>query len=299
MAQRQLGVGRLGDEQRGQRHVDVGAVQVERVARGHHQAHHRLAATRLFHLFHQRWQGGFGRRSAQHQHQLGLEVADQLEHREAAQARHQAQDHHHKQQRGDIERAHQPRQVDQRAQAKLANGERHGSKRPQGRGLHHDAHHLENRRRQRVQKVQHRAACLTHHGQANAEQHGHQQHLQDVVAHKRAHQRLGDDVHGKARERHLVRLGHVALHRRLVQVGHVDVHARAGLHHVGHHQAHHQGQRGEEQKVRHGLAEHAAHGGELRHARDAGHDGQKNHRGDDHLDQLDERVAQRLERLAV
>src|SRR2546427_8428177 len=30
MAQGQVGVGGLGDEQRGQRHVDVGAVQVER-----------------------------------------------------------------------------------------------------------------------------------------------------------------------------------------------------------------------------------------------------------------------------
>ncbi len=37
---------------------------------------------------------------------------------------------------------------------------------------------------------------------------------------------------------------------------------------------------------------------QVRHAGDAGDDGQEDHRGDDHLDQLDEGVAQRLERLA-
>ena len=299
MAQRQFGVGGLGDEQRRQRHVNVGAVQIERVARGHHEAHHRLAATGLFHFFHQRWQGRFRRRGAQHQHQLGPEVTAQLEHRETAQPRHKAQNHHHKQQRRDVERAHQPRQVHERPQAELADGERHGAKRADGGHLHHNAHHLEHGGGEGFQKIQHRAARLTHHGQANAEQHRHQQHLQDVVAHKGADQRLGDDVQRKAGERHLVRLGHVALDGGLVQVCGVDVHARTGLHHVGHHQPHHQRQGGEEQEVRHGLAEDAAHGGELRHARDAGHDGQEDDRSDDHLHQLDEGIAQRLERFAI
>ena len=36
-------------------------------------------------------------------------------------------------------------------------------------------------------------------GQANAEQHGHQQHLQDVVAHEGLTQRLGNDVQRKSR----------------------------------------------------------------------------------------------------
>ena len=39
----QLGVGGLCDEQRCQRHVDVGAIEIERIAGRHHQAHHRLA----------------------------------------------------------------------------------------------------------------------------------------------------------------------------------------------------------------------------------------------------------------
>ncbi|MNT14495.1 hypothetical protein D3C72_1495040 [compost metagenome] len=96
-----------------------------------------------------------------------------------------------------------------------------------------------------------------------------------------------------------MRLGHVAADFFLVQVGRVDVHARARLHHVGNDQADHQGQGGKGQKVRHGLAEHAAHGAELRHARDAGHDGQKDHRRDDHLDQLDEGIAEGLHGSAV
>ncbi|MNV00484.1 hypothetical protein D3C71_906460 [compost metagenome] len=157
-------------------------------------------------------------------------------------------------------------------------------------------HQLEHRRGQAFQEGEDRTALLTHRCQRDAEQHRHEQHLQDVVAHERAQQRLGDDVHGKADQGQLVRLLHVAVDRRLVQAGRIDVHAGARLHHVRHHQADHQCQRGEEDEIDHRLGEDAAHGTQVGHAGDAGDDGQEDHRGDDHLHQLDEGITQRLER---
>ncbi len=157
-------------------------------------------------------------------------------------------------------------------------------------------HQAEHRGGQRFQEGQHRAAALTHQGQRNAEQHRHEQHLQDVAIHEGADQRGRNDVHDEAGEGQLVGFFHVAVHRRLVQVGRVDVHAGAGLHHVRHHHAHDQRQRGEEQEVGHRLGEHPAHGAQVGHAGDAGDDGEEDHRGDDHLHQLDEAITQRLER---
>ncbi|KAG0776292.1 hypothetical protein G6F22_012675 [Rhizopus arrhizus] len=153
---------------------------------------------------------------------------------------------------------------------------------------------LEHRGDQRLQEDQHRLALLAHHRQRDAEQHGHEQHLQDVAVDEGAEQRLRDDVHQEADQGQVMRLLDVAVHRGLVQLGRVDVHAGAGLHHVRHDHADDQRQRGEEQEVRHRLGEHPAHGAQVGHAGDAGDDGQEDHRRDDHLHQVDEGVAERL-----
>lgn len=92
-----------------------------------------------------------------------------------------------------------------------------------------------------------------------------------------------------------MRFLHVGVDRALVQLGRVDVHAGARLHHVRHHHADDQRQRGEEQEVGHRLGEDPAHRLEVGHAGDAGDDGQEDHRRDDHLHQLDEGIAEWLE----
>ena len=76
-------VQRLRDEQRRQRHVDVGAVEVERIARRHDEADHRLRAAEALELLHHLRQRALRRRRAQHDQQFVLDVADELEDREA------------------------------------------------------------------------------------------------------------------------------------------------------------------------------------------------------------------------
>ncbi len=73
----QVHAGRLGDEQRGERHVDVGAVEVERIAGGHDRADHALLAAGAFQLGHQAGQRGLGRGGAQHEQQLRLQIGEQ------------------------------------------------------------------------------------------------------------------------------------------------------------------------------------------------------------------------------
>ena len=80
--------------------------------------------------------------------------------------------------------------------------------------------------------------------------------------------------------------------------GRIDIEAGARLHDVGHEQADDQGQCGEEHEIGERLDRNAADRGHVLHRGYAGHHGEEDHRGNDHLDQIDERIAQRLQRRA-
>ena len=91
-------VGRLGDEQCRQRHVDVGAVEVEGIAGRDDETDHRAVAAGAFHLGHQAGKCCLRRRGAEHQQQLFLDVADQRKDREAVVPCHGAQHDEHEEQ---------------------------------------------------------------------------------------------------------------------------------------------------------------------------------------------------------
>jgi len=84
-----------------------------------------------------------------------------------------------------------------------------------------------------------------------------------------------------------------------VERGWVDVHAGAWLQDVGDHHADDQRQGREGQEIDHGLGDYSSDRSEVAHAGDAGDDRQKDDGGDDHLDQLDEAIAQRFHGSAV
>ncbi len=75
----------------GERQIDRGAVEVERVARGQHEAHDALVAAERFELDDEARQHGFGRRCREHDQQFLAQVAQQAPEREAVQARERAE----------------------------------------------------------------------------------------------------------------------------------------------------------------------------------------------------------------
>ncbi|MNR17829.1 hypothetical protein D3C85_1345160 [compost metagenome] len=91
-----------------------------------------------------------------------------------------------------------------------------------------------------------------------------------------------------------VGLGHVLRDRLGIQRGRIDVEAHARLEHVRGHQADQQREGRDDLEIQQGDAAHPAHLLHVAHAGDAGHHGTEDDRADDHLDQLDEGVAQRL-----
>src|SRR6218665_3181557 len=75
----------------------------------------------------------------------------------------------------------------------------------------------------------------------------------------------------------------------------VDVHARARLEPKAQHQAQHQGDGGQQLEVDQRLHAHPAHAPEVARAGDAMHDHAEHQHRNDHLDQPDEAVTERLE----
>ncbi|MPM58949.1 hypothetical protein SDC9_105784 [bioreactor metagenome] len=151
---------------------------------------------------------------------------------------------------------------------------------------------------QRVDHRRHRLAAFAQHRQRAAEQHGKQQHLQHIARGKGLHHGVGDQLHQKVHQAargELVGVAGVRAHGRGVQRLHIHVHAVAGLEHKGQHQAHDQRDGGEHLKIHQRLHAHAAHAAQVARPGDAMHHHTEHQHRNDHLDQLDEAVAQRFE----
>ncbi|GCC46640.1 hypothetical protein chiPu_0030770, partial [Chiloscyllium punctatum] len=126
---RQMGVGGLRQEQRRQRHVDVGAVEIETVAGRHHKADHRARGAKMLHLLDHLRQHRLRRRGAEHDQELVLDIGDEADDGKARQPRDRAEHDQHEQDAGEIEGRDQRRQVDQRAEAVGTDREGHRAER--------------------------------------------------------------------------------------------------------------------------------------------------------------------------
>ena len=127
--------------------------RLKRVAGRDDQADDRALGAGALQLLHQRRQRGFRRRGAEDEQQLLLEVADQLEDREAVPPGDGAEHDEHEEQGGQVEGADQHREVDHRGDAVLADGEGHRAEGADRGRLHQDLDQLEDRVGQRLQEV--------------------------------------------------------------------------------------------------------------------------------------------------
>jgi hypothetical protein len=141
-----------------------------------------------------------------------------------------------------------------------------------------------------------RRTVLAQLGQGQPEQDREEQHLQQVVLGERGDDRGRDDAQQELdRVRQLAVAG--LLLDRLGAGGQglrVDVEPGAGLHHVAHDQPEEEGERGDQLEVDQGLDADPADRLQVADVRDPDHHGAEDDRCDQHLDQLDEGVAQRL-----
>ena len=131
--------------------------------------------------------------------------------------------------------------------------------------------------------------------QAHPEQDREQQDLEQVPLGKGVHRAGGDDVHQEIDGS--LRFGGRGQAGQGFRVdgGRVGVDSGPGLDDVDHDKPDDQGQCGDDLEIEDGLAAHAAYRLDVFHLGDAHGHGAEDDGSDDHLDEVDERVSQRLE----
>ena len=140
-----------------------------------------------------------------------------------------------------------------------------------------------------------RPACAS----AKREQHGEEQHLEDLALGEGADDGVRDDVQQELDGALLPAPWSCSAAIALVSsVAGIDVHAGAGLHDVDDDEADDQRERRDDLEIEQRLEADAADLLHVVHAGDAVHDRAEDDRRDQHLDQLDEAVAERLHLLA-
>ena len=130
--------------------------------------------------------------------------------------------------------------------------------------------------------------------QRKTHQHGHQQHLQHIAAGKRIKNSGGDDVEQKRHHALMLRLLGVLAQAPGIETGHIYMQAHAGLQHIDDGQAQHQRQRRDQFEIAQRIESDATDATQIVHAGDAQHHRAEDDRRDDHLDQADEAITQRL-----
>ena len=199
---------------------------------------------------------------------------------------------------GEIEGAHQLPQREQRTDAVLADGERHRPERANRRDLHDDADDRKEHVRDLLDEVEHERAAAAELVQAEAEQHGEQQYLQNLAFRERIDHGIRDHVEKKLRGAlHLSGLG-ICSHGLRIERRRIDVHPRARLDDVDDRQAHEQRDGADDLEIQQRVASGLADLLHILHAGDADHHRAEDDRRNDHLDQLDEAVPERLHRSA-
>lgn len=147
-----------------------------------------------------------------------------------------------------------------------------------------------------VDELQHRLAEITHALQGEGEEHREEQHLQDVAIGEGADHGGRDHVEQEADG--ALRLARLGISGDLagVQGARIDMHASAWLRYVDHDQTDDQGDGGDDLEVQQCVTTGFTHRFHVLHARDAADHGAEDDGGNDHLDQLDETIAERLQR---
>ena len=136
-------------------------------------------------------------------------------------------------------------------------------------------------------------AVVSHARQAQAEQHGEQQHLQDFALGECIDHGIGNDVEQEA-DNVEVRSVDVGCDRLAVQGGRIDVKSGARLNDMRDDQADKHGNRGHYLKIHDGLDADPPDLLGVGKFRDPDHHGYEHDRGDDHPHQLDEGISERL-----
>jgi len=139
-----------------------------------------------------------------------------------------------------------------------------------------------------------RLAAVTEGGEREAKQNCYEDHLQYIALRERVHDGGRNDMQHKFRDALGLGLPGVLRHGLRVEIGGIYVEARAGMHEVAHHQSDEQRNRGDNLEIQQRFAADTADLFHVLHAGDAGNHGTKDDQRNDHRDEANETIPERL-----
>ena len=182
--------------------------------------------------------------------------------------------------------------------AVAADGIGHGAEHAEGGNSDDQPHRLEQHGCDRVDEGGDLLTLFADQGEADPKDDREEQHLKHVVASEGVDRRGGDDVQDEAADPfalQLVRIGGVRIHRRSIELRGIDIHAVAGAEDESEHDSEHQGDGCHDLEVDEGLDADTPDLLEVAGSRDAMHDDAEDDWRDNHRNQLQKSVAQKLE----
>ncbi len=235
----------------------------------------------MLHLRNEAWQRRLGRRGGEDEQELTGQVLQQQEDVEPGDDLEQtAEDDDDEQRAGEVEGAHEGRHRPDRGPAGLADDRSDRTEGADGSGPHDHYHELEDDGLDVLDSGENRLAGLAHRLQGESDEESEHEGRQnrDVT---------GDEAHEEGDHSAFFATGGLFIG--------LEVESVAGVDEVADDEADDQGERRHDEEVDEREPADLADGGCLRHGADAEDDGAEDDRGDDHLDECDECLAQRFE----
>ena len=147
-----------------------------------------------------------------------------------------------------------------------------------------------------LDKIEHQRSSTAELVQREPEQHGDQQHLENLSLGERIHHGVGNDIQQESRRALQLSWFGISCDGLGIERSGIHVHIGPWLHEIHDRQPDDQGDGTDNFEVEQRVAPGLANFFHVFHAGYADHDGTEYNRCDDHLDQLDEAVAQRFHR---
>ena len=273
-------------------HVDVGAIQVERVAGWDDETDDGLRAAQTLKLLHELRKSAFRRTCAEHDEQLVLDIIEKFENIHAREARDCPQHNDNEQRRSEVENRDEADEISEYRRTVLPDRVSHGPECAKGRHFHDNGDDAEDGVRNFIDEGPHSGAPVAHRHEREAEKDRKQKHLQHIALGECANDAIRDDIEEEI-DRVLMR-GWIGILCDCRFIGR-SPEARAGPGDVSDDQTDRKRECGDHLEVHERLDAHPSDLLRVLHMGDAGNHGAEDDGRNHHLDQLDEAVAERLD----
>ena len=185
----------LGHEDGGNREVERGPVEIERITQRHDEAHNALGHSEGGESFHRIWHGGVGGGGGEGQQDGFAELSEESSHGHPGPERHRQQDRDGEDGQRQVERSDEFGQVSQHPEAAVTDRIGHGRADSDGSELHDHPGELEHHFGERLAEAEHGQA-LSFRGlsQCDSKENREEDHLKHIVGGGRLKEAPGYDV---------------------------------------------------------------------------------------------------------